>query len=97
MNKRTFNNAVKYAWLTFFLNCLLISFGAYLKIMHLPGDKLALTAGILLFFPLWFFTIRDVLYSPIANKPIWIIAILGTGIFGPLIYLLRRDSLMNDL
>jgi hypothetical protein len=97
MNSESPNTLIKYAWLTFFLNCLLISVGAYLRYMHLPGDKITLTAGILLLFPLWFFTIRDVIYSPISNKPIWIIAILGTGIFGPLIYLLRRDSLMNDL
>jgi Phospholipase_D-nuclease N-terminal len=88
---------IKYAWITFFLSCLLICVGAYLKINHQPSDKLVLTAGILLILPLWFFTISDVLNSRVKNKPIWIMAILGLGILGPMIYLLRRGSMMNDL
>ena len=88
------DSLVKFAWLTFSLNCLLVFAGGYLRIEQSPGAKEILTAGILLLPVLWFLLVWDILKNPVHNKQFWLIAIFVFGNIGPLLYLIRRDSLM---
>jgi hypothetical protein len=69
--------------------------GAFLKIIHWPYANFLLSIGIVILIPLFILTINDIIVRPIRNKPLWIAGVLLSPAIVGLIYLIKRDNLVE--
>ncbi|PCI09743.1 MAG: hypothetical protein COB73_04835 [Flavobacteriaceae bacterium] len=76
-------------------NILLVSFGAFFKIMHWEFSQIFLTAGLVLFLASWILILIDMIKNKIYNKTFWIITMFVMPFISIVFYIFQRDKLLN--
>ncbi len=72
MENQGFRIRASTVWILVVGHALLIITGAIAKIQHWAFSGFLLTAGFVLFFPIWMIVLNDMTKSRIRNKAFWI-------------------------
>jgi len=68
---------------------------AFAKIQHWESAQFLLILGLLFFFSTWIIVISDMAKNKIYNRIFWIISMFILPAVAPIIYLLRRNHLLQ--
>ncbi len=95
MASQDFNITAKFVWFLIIGNAILVSIGAYMKIIHWPFWNALLITGLILHVLTSGLLIHDMVKNKVYNMTFWVTSMLIMPQIASIVYLIQRDKLIK--
>ena len=96
MKNNEFKISIKTVWFLVLGTMVLSIFGAFAQVQHYNFSQLILILALTLFLSGWIIIFSDMIKRNINNKSFWIMSMIILPAIAPIVYLIRRDSLIQS-
>lgn len=95
MKNQDFKISINTIWFLVVGNFLLTIVGALAKVQHWEFSNIIFTVALMLFFTTWVIILSDMVKQKIYNKTFWVMSMFIFPTLASIVYLLRRNTLLN--
>ena len=95
MKNQDFKISINTIWFLVVGNFLLTIVAALAKVQHWEFSNVILTVALMLFFTTWVIILSDMVKQKIYNKTFWVMSMFIFPTLASIVYLLRRNTLLN--
>jgi hypothetical protein len=94
--ENNYSKSVKrFLWAMVIGHLMLISYGAFSKIMHWPYWEVIMLAGFLCFSICWLVIFFEIIRKDIYNRTFWLVSMFILPTVSPVVYMIRREKLIR--